>query len=94
MGFLISDNAFFDMTQDSEDIEIDLVGHTVKVADREFRVELGAVETELMKAGGIAPAFKKFGKQLFNASCVSQKVTAKKASVLEDIDEPAKPLQW
>ncbi|KAI1104079.1 aconitase iron-sulfur domain-containing protein [Jackrogersella minutella] len=96
MGFTVSDDAFFDVAQDSEDIEIDLVEQSVSVAGQKFRFQLSAIESELMKAGGITPAFTKFGKHLFHALCENSRVVAKKAvsKVPEDIDSPANPLQW
>ncbi|KAI1505741.1 hypothetical protein F5X99DRAFT_367557 [Biscogniauxia marginata] len=42
-GFEISNHASFDLAQDSEEIEINLVGHTVYIAGQVFWYKLGVI---------------------------------------------------
>lgn len=73
LGFAMDDPAFYEAAADGEEIRIDLETNSLIVGDREFSFSLSTMERELVEAGGITPAFKKFGKQLFDMICGSTK---------------------
>ncbi|KAL6822808.1 aconitase iron-sulfur domain-containing protein [Trichoderma sp. SZMC 28015] len=73
LGFTMDDPAFFEAAVDSAEISIDLENNRVNIGEAEFSFQLSDMERELVEAGGITPAFKKFGKQLFDMICGSTK---------------------
>ncbi|KAL6694466.1 aconitase iron-sulfur domain-containing protein [Trichoderma pleuroticola] len=73
LGFTMDDPAFFEAAVDGAEISIDLEASRVNVGGAEFSFQLSTMERELVEAGGITPAFKKFGKQLFDMICGSTK---------------------
>ncbi|KAK4073101.1 transcriptional regulator family: Fungal Specific TF [Trichoderma aggressivum f. europaeum] len=72
-GFTMDDPAFFEAAVDSAEISIDLENNRINIGEAEFSFQLSTMERELVEAGGITPAFKKFGKQLFDMICGSTK---------------------
>ncbi|EHK17249.1 uncharacterized protein TRIVIDRAFT_41788 [Trichoderma virens Gv29-8] len=73
LGFTMDDPAFFEAAVDGAEVSIDLEANQIKVGGTEFSFYLSTMERELVEAGGITPAFKKFGKQLFDMICGSTK---------------------
>ncbi|KAL7934638.1 aconitase iron-sulfur domain-containing protein [Trichoderma chlorosporum] len=73
LGFTMDDPAFFGAAVDGAEIIINLETNRLIIGGTEFPFQLSAMEKELVEAGGIAPAFKKFGKQLFDMICGSTK---------------------
>ncbi|KAJ4858218.1 aconitase family (aconitate hydratase) domain-containing protein [Trichoderma breve] len=73
LGFTMDDPAFFEAAVDSAEISIDLENNRIHIGETEFSFQLSTMERELVEAGGITPAFKKFGKQLFDMICGSTK---------------------
>jgi hypothetical protein len=67
LGITIKDKTFHEAAQDGVDIDIDLLQNNLKVGGKEFGFELSQMEKSLTYIGGVAPAFNKFGKQIFNA---------------------------
>ena len=69
LGIVIQDPQFYTAAVDCANIEVDLDSRTVKVGGGEWGFELSAMEKELIGAGGMAQAFEKFGKRLFEVMC-------------------------
>ncbi|KAM0516984.1 hypothetical protein ACHAPE_005096 [Trichoderma viride] len=90
LGFTIDDPAFYKAAADGEEISINLESNSLAVGDREFSFTLSAMERELVEAGGITPAFKKFGKQLFDMICGS----TKDARRVVEVSGQAAGMQW
>ncbi|KAK6827302.1 3-isopropylmalate dehydratase large subunit 2 [Apiospora arundinis] len=75
LGITIDDPAFYQEvdqatgSSDNAGIEIDLVANVVRVGPgrKEFAFELSQMEKRLTELGGVTPAFKKFGKHIFDA---------------------------
>jgi len=67
LGITIVDEAFYDAAADGDRIEVDLVGNVARVGGQEFPFELSQMEKSLTSLGGVAPAFNKFGKKIFDA---------------------------
>lgn len=67
LGITIADEAFYDAARDGEAIEVDLDQNVAIVGGREFPFELSQMEKSLTSLGGVAPAFNKFGKKIFDA---------------------------
>ncbi|EHK47694.1 hypothetical protein TRIATDRAFT_44417 [Trichoderma atroviride IMI 206040] len=81
LGFTMDDPAFYKAAADGEEISISLETNSLTIGDREFSFSLSAMERELVEAGGITPAFKKFGKQLFDMICGSTKDARREVEV-------------
>lgn len=90
LGFTMDDPAFFEAAVDSAEISIDLENNRINVGEAEFSFQLSTMERELVEAGGITPAFKKFGKQLFDMICGSTK-DARRAV---EVGGQAAGMQW
>lgn len=86
----MDDPAFFEAAVDSAEISIDLETNKIIVGGAEFSFQLSDMERELVEAGGITPAFKKFGKQLFDMICGSTK-DARRAV---EVGGQAAGMQW
>ncbi|KAK7926607.1 hypothetical protein PG985_003605 [Apiospora marii] len=82
LGIVVGDPAFYEaVDQGGEDVEveIDLMENVVRLggdggsandsdgSGKEFPFELSQMEKRLTELGGVAPAFNKFGKQIFDA---------------------------
>ncbi|UKZ95721.1 uncharacterized protein TrAFT101_010537 [Trichoderma asperellum] len=90
LGFTMDDPAFYKAAADGEEISIDLETNSLTVGEQKFSFSLSAMERELVEAGGITPAFKKFGKQLFDMICGSTK-DARRAV---EVSGQAANMQW
>ncbi|KAL6825185.1 aconitase iron-sulfur domain-containing protein [Trichoderma camerunense] len=90
LGFTMDDPAFFEAAVDSAEISIDLETNKINIGEAEFSFQLSDMERELVEAGGITPAFKKFGKQLFDMICGSTK-DARRAV---EVGGQAAGMQW
>ncbi|KAK1238937.1 hypothetical protein MKX08_005998 [Trichoderma sp. CBMAI-0020] len=90
LGFTMDDPAFYKAAADGEEISINLETSSLTVGDREFPFSLSAMERELVEAGGITPAFKKFGKQLFDMICGSTKDARREV----EVSSQAAGMQW
>ncbi|KAF7541818.1 hypothetical protein G7054_g297 [Neopestalotiopsis clavispora] len=91
LGIAITDEAFYDAAKDGADIEIDLVNNDAKVGGKAFPFELSQMEKSLTNLKGVAPAFNKFGKHIFDALTGGQR-SAKKS--LKDHSTAGAPLAW
>nr|QIW91870.1 HtyD [Phialomyces arenicola] len=69
LGINISDDSFYDAAQTGTGIEIDLPGRLVKVGGQSFAFILDDMELSLIKSRGLAAAYKKFGKDVFQSLC-------------------------
>ncbi|KAK8043120.1 aconitase family protein [Apiospora phragmitis] len=82
LGITLDDPAFYEAVDrhggEDVQIEIDLVANVVRLGGgggganddnrkKEFAFELSQMEKRLTELGGVAPAFNKFGKQIFDA---------------------------
>ncbi|KAH7025837.1 3-isopropylmalate dehydratase large subunit 2 [Microdochium trichocladiopsis] len=67
LGITITDEAFYEAAQDGAGIDVDLVANVARVGGKEFAFELSQMEKSLTSLGGVAPAFNKFGKKIFDA---------------------------
>jgi 3-isopropylmalate dehydratase small subunit len=69
LGIVISDPEFYETAAEGEEISIDLDKSIISVGGKEFPFKLALMERELIEAGGISEAFRKFGKMLFDVMC-------------------------
>lgn len=69
IGITITEREFFDAAVDGESIQIDLARNLVQVAGRDFDFSLSEIEKSLVDVGGVTPAFKKYGKEIFKILC-------------------------
>ncbi|KAI1866711.1 uncharacterized protein JN550_007564 [Neoarthrinium moseri] len=91
LGITIQDEAFYEAAQDGVDIGLDLVTNVARVNGEEFPFELSQMEKSLTSLGGVAPAFNKFGKQIFDALTSGQRGVKKS---IKDHDAGSAPLSW
>lgn len=65
LGMTLSDDAFFEVAKDGEDITIDIPSRTVSVARRTFPFNLSEMEYNLTVNNGMAESFRRFGKTIW-----------------------------
>jgi 3-isopropylmalate dehydratase small subunit len=64
LGFIIDKDGFYEAAVDGADIEIDVPKRIVRVGGEEFVFQLSELERQLWHAGGMSPAFRRWGKGL------------------------------
>jgi len=69
LGITITDDEFFELAQQEVDIAVDLASCKVSCGGKAFGFQLSEMEKQLIAAGGITEAFRKFGKKLFDVMC-------------------------
>ena len=64
LGFVMDDDEFYKLAGDGVEIHVDVTGRTVTVGGKTFPFQLSELEWQLVKQGGMTPAFRKWGKGL------------------------------
>ncbi|KAI1340845.1 3-isopropylmalate dehydratase large subunit 2 [Xylariaceae sp. FL0016] len=67
LGITIAEDGFYEAAEDGANIELSFDANIARVGGKEFAFQLSQMEKSLTSLGGVAPAFNKFGKQIFNA---------------------------
>ncbi|KAL2002036.1 hypothetical protein VTN02DRAFT_760 [Thermoascus thermophilus] len=93
LGIIVTDDEFYEAAQDGLDISIDLGARRITVGGKEFEFQLSQMEKELIANGGIASAFNKFGKKLFEVMCAPKNLKTGAQTASEQSHFP-KSLQW
>jgi hypothetical protein len=93
LGIVISDPEFYETAAEGEEISIDLDKSIISVGGKEFPFKLAQMERELIEAGGISEAFRKFGKMLFDVMCASKTKPANR-SQLDGPNGSTGDLKW
>jgi 3-isopropylmalate dehydratase small subunit len=93
LGVVISDPEFYETAAEGEEISIDLDKSIISVGGKEFPFKLAQMERELIEAGGISEAFRKFGQMLFDVMC-APKAKPVNGSQLGGPNGPTGDLKW
>jgi 3-isopropylmalate dehydratase small subunit len=93
LGINISGPEFYETAVDGEKISIDLDRTIISVGGIEFPFKLAQMEKELIDAGGISEAFRKFGKMLFDVMC-APKANPIKGGQMDGPSGPSGDLKW
>ncbi|KKA19926.1 hypothetical protein T310_6086 [Rasamsonia emersonii CBS 393.64] len=95
LALTITDEAFYDAAQDAVDISVDLAARRVTVDGKEsFGFQLSQMERELIANGGIASAFNRFGKKLFQVMCAPKNLRREDGVQQQQEEQDKKSLQW
>ncbi|GLA95038.1 hypothetical protein AtubIFM57143_002033 [Aspergillus tubingensis] len=97
LGITLTDEAFYDVAQDGNEISIDFKTKVIDVDGKQFGFQLSQMERELFQHGGIASAFQKFGNRLFEQMTRPKNLGSAKSLALRGSGESAGPhagLQW
>lgn len=98
LALTITDEAFYDAAEDAVDISVDLRARMVNVRKNErllsFGFQLSRMEQELIANGGIASAFERFGRKLFEVMCKPKNLRREDGVLLQHGAEEKKDLQW
>ncbi|GAT21798.1 aconitase family protein [Aspergillus luchuensis] len=97
LGITLTDEAFYDVAEDGNEISIDFKTKVIDVDGKQFRFQLSQMERELFQHGGIASAFQKFGNRLFEQMTRPKNLGSAKSLALHGSGESAGPhagLQW
>ena len=65
LGIVLDDDEFHSRATDGFEIKIDVTSREVYVGGRTFSFKLDDIELALIENGGMAPAFARFGKDVF-----------------------------
>lgn len=68
-GIIIQDEKFFQLAQSGEEVVVDMNKEVVYCGGERFPFKLSGIEKNLIQAGGLAEAFTKFGKHVYDALC-------------------------
>jgi 3-isopropylmalate dehydratase small subunit len=87
LGIVIADDRFHTlvMENDEADVAVDLGRGVVCAAGEQFPFQLSEMEKSLIAAGGLTEAFKKFGKEVFDALCRPGMPTKKSVTDIEAV---------
>ncbi|PWY63672.1 aconitase iron-sulfur domain-containing protein [Aspergillus eucalypticola CBS 122712] len=97
LGITLTDEAFYDVAEDGNEISIDFKTKVIDVDGKQFRFQLSQMERELFQHGGIASAFQKFGNRLFEQMTRPKNLGSAKSLALHGSGDSAGPhagLQW
>jgi 3-isopropylmalate dehydratase small subunit len=94
LGITITDESFYDVAVDGEDIIIDLEGRKITVGEGEWPFKLSDMEIKLIETGGITGAFRAFGKKLFEVMCAPVEAEKKGSVQSGDSCGNVKEMQW
>ena len=88
LGITIGDNEFFELAEQGVDIAVNVASSKVSCGGKDFAYQLSDMEKQLIAAGGITEAFKKYGKKLFDVMCDGKKATKRpvRGADLKDIE--------
>lgn len=84
LGIVIEDDDFYAVAQHGTEINIDLDNSEVRCGGKAFHFQLSEMEKQLIAAGGLTEAFKKFGTEVFDALCRRKAVA--QSQVIADIE--------
>ncbi|KAJ5964340.1 aconitase iron-sulfur domain-containing protein [Penicillium vulpinum] len=85
LGLTITDDDFYASTQTGVDIEINLPRRLVTVGGRSYSFVLDEMELALIQQRGLAAAYKKFGKAVFQSLCDERLSETMSASELAEM---------
>ncbi|OBR08003.1 Aconitase [Colletotrichum higginsianum IMI 349063] len=76
IGFVITDDEFYRLAGHGAEIEIDVQGRCVRVGGREFGFRLDDMELKLVENRGLAEAFRRHRKDVYDALCSGRGTSA------------------
>lgn len=94
LGITISDESFYEIAQDGEDISIYFGSSRIYVREQRFGFQLSQMEKELFDHGGIASAFRRFGNRLFSTMTEPKGLRRDVHKSQEVAATPHSNLQW
>ena len=92
LGFVMDDDEFYKLASEGAEIQIDVAGRTVTVGGKTFPFQLSELEWQLVKQGGMTPAFQKWGKGLLEVMTATTPGRSKEL-VMNEGKEKAE-VQW
>ena len=93
LGITITDESFHVAAVNGASIEINLDRFIVRIGETEWPFQLSLMEKELIQAGGLSNAFRKFGSKVFEAMCTPKRVESAEV-LLDDSCGNTKGLEW
>lgn len=94
LGITVSDESFYEIAKDGEDISIDFNARWICVREQKFGFLLSQMEKELFDHGGITSAFRKFGNKLFSVMTEPKGLEGAARKAQETAATPYSGLQW
>lgn len=85
LGFVVADDDFFRLADHGAEIEIDVKGGCVRVAGRPFSFRLDEMELKLVENRGLAEAFRRYSKDVYDALCSSSSGSVPSTASLADV---------
>lgn len=69
LGITMQDGSFYENATDGSEITIDVYGRGISIGERRWKFELDNLEIKMLQNKGLAEAYKKFGKNVFDCLC-------------------------
>ena len=84
LAIVLEDESFYTLAQHGNPINIDVVRGSVSVSGRTWDFSIGVTELNLLRLGGLGPAFKMYGDDVFKQ--ISRSKSEKPFDGLERVD--------
>lgn len=92
---MLDHDDFHTLAADGAEITIDVASREVRVGGRTFAFKIDDMELALVENGGMAPAFARFGKDVFEKLCASGGHEAGRMSYQDqNVGGASQELQW
>ncbi|BCR90990.1 aconitase family protein [Aspergillus chevalieri] len=91
LGITVQDESFYGSATDNTEITINVYGREITIGERKWKFELDNLEIKMLQNKGLAEAYKKFGKNVFNSLCGDGHTEGSSGMEAESIDSS---LEW
>lgn len=91
LGITIQDESFYDSATDDIEITIDVYGREITIGERKWNFKLDKLEIKMLRNKGLAEAYKKFGKNVFDSLCEGEHTGDSSGLEAKSIDSS---LEW
>lgn len=91
LGITIQDESFYESAMDNFEITIDVYGREIAIEERKWKFELDNLEIKMLQNKGLAEAYKRFGKGVFDSLCEVDARTEESSVEAKSIDSS---LEW
>lgn len=91
LGITIQDDAFYESATDGTEIIIDVYSREITIGEQKWSFELDNLEIKMLQNKGLAEAYKKFGKGVFDSLCEVDARTGGSSMEAKSIDPS---LEW
>lgn len=86
LGITLDNEEFWQTAQQGEEITVDTENCHVRCGGKEFSFQLSEMEKQLISAGGLTTAFKRYGTKVFDVMCRPKRMPPHSMAKVTDIE--------